>query len=293
LTREELLRKINTFPLAAEELARDMLAGDFRSVFRGEGIEFDEVRRYEQGDDIRAIDRNVSARYGTPYIKLYREERELTVFVVLDSSASMFVSSEPLSCTTRIDQAVLAAALIAFSAERAGQRFGALLFDKHTHTVFRPKRGRGHVMAFADLALRLKPAERGTDLGGALVSAARLLKRRSIVVIVSDFLSVGWERPLGAISQKHDCIACRVNDPLDASFPNLGLVTIEDPETGASVFANTASDSFKNAWMENRAEHTAICAAAFRKYNISQIELPVNSDVVRVIKGFFRSRKRG
>ena len=126
MTKEELLRKINTFPLAAAEPAKDMLQGGFRSVFRGQGIEFDEARRYEQGDDVRSIDRNVSARYGTAYVKLYREERELTVFVVLDCSGSMFTGGGADTKLRVIDQAVLASALIAFSAERGGQRFGAL-----------------------------------------------------------------------------------------------------------------------------------------------------------------------
>ncbi|GMO20744.1 MAG: DUF58 domain-containing protein [Spirochaetaceae bacterium] len=291
MERDELLRKINTFPLVAGELARDMLAGDFRSVFRGEGIEFDEVRRYEQGDDVRAIDRNVSARYGTPYIKLYREERELTVFVVLDCSASMFVGSEGTQNIRRIDQAILAAALIAFSAERSGQRFGALFFDNDVHTIFKPKRGRSHIMAFAGAALSSKPKANGSDLRQALLSASRLLKRRSIVVIISDFLSSGWEHEFGNISKKHDCIVCRVSDPLDSSFPNLGLTYIEDPETRAAITCNTASSAFRSAWEQWHTERNAFCASVFRRYEIAHIELSTQDEVIRILKTFFRARK--
>ena len=291
MEKDELLRKINTFPLIADSLARDMLAGDFRSVFRGEGIEFDEVRRYEQGDDVRSIDRNVSARYGTPYVKLYREEREITVFVVLDCSASMFVGSES-SALNRIDQAILASALIAFSAERSGQRFGALFFDNETRTIFKPKRGRSHVMAFAEAALHARPQARGSGLGNALAGASRLLKRRSIVVIISDFLSVGWEQELGRLSQKHDCIVCRVSDDLESHFPNLGLVSIEDPETQQTIAVNTASASFRSAWGEWHADRAALCSAIFRRYHAASLELSTKDDVVRVIKSFFRSRKK-
>jgi uncharacterized protein (DUF58 family) len=292
MERGELLRKINTFPLIADELARDLLAGDFRSVFRGEGIEFDEVRLYEQGDDVRSIDRNVSARYGKPYVKLYREERELTVFILLDCSASMFVGSGEAGVLTRFDQALLASALVAFSADRSGQRLGALLFDNATRHIFKPRKGRPHIMAFTAAALRIKPGERGTGLATALAGAARLLKRRSIVVIVSDFLSVGWEDELGRLSEKHDCIACRIFDPLDNAFPNVGLVTIEDPETGKTISAGAGYASFRTAWAEYNACRAVLWSNACRRTRTAQIELSTTQDAVSVIKNFFRARKR-
>lgn len=291
MERDELLHKISTFPLAASDLARDMLSGDFRSVFRGEGIEFDEVRRYEIGDDIRAIDRNVSARYGKPYIKLYREERELTVFVVLDFSASMFVRTESPVAISRIDQSILAAALVAFSAEKAGQRFGALFFDNEIRKIFKPKRGRNHVMAFVREALSFRPGGRGTKLGGALSAVPNLLRRRGIVVIVSDFLSTGWEDSLGRIAEKHDCVACRISDPEDTDFPPLGLVVIEDPETGARVMANTSDASFRRSWSEHHTERTVNAASVFRRYGVPNIELSTTGDALFVLKNFFRSRK--
>jgi uncharacterized protein (DUF58 family) len=292
MDRSELLRKINTFPLVADELARDLLAGDFRSVFRGEGIEFDEVRLYEQGDDVRSIDRNVSARYGKPYVKLYREERELTVFILLDCSASMFVGSGGARSLTRFDQALLASVLIAFSANRSGQRLGALLFDNTIRQVFKPRKGRSHIMAFTSAALQARPSERGTNLATALAGAGRLLKRRSIFVIVSDFSSVGWEGELGHLSEKHDCIACRVSDPLDSDFPNVGLVSIEDPETGKTISAGALYASFRASWAEHNAERAALWSSICRRTQTAQIELSTAQDAVSVIKSFFRARKR-
>jgi uncharacterized protein (DUF58 family) len=292
MERNELLRRINTFPLVADELARDLLAGDFRSVFRGEGIEFDEVRLYEQGDDMRSIDRNVSARYGKPYVKLYREERELTVFIALDCSASMFAGSGAASEPSRFDQAVLAAALVGFSAERSGQRFGAIFFDSEPRTVFKPRKSRAHIMAFISAALRTKPKERGTNVNLAIAGAARLLKRRSLVMLISDFLSVGWEGELGRLAEKHDCIACRVSNPLDAAFPNVGLVSVEDPETGRRISVDPGSFAFRAAWAEGNAARAAAWLSACRHAGASPLELSTSEDAVSAIKGFFNARKR-
>lgn len=292
MERSELLRRINTFPLAADQLVRDLFAGDFRSVFRGKGIEFDEVRLYEQGDDIRSVDRNVSARYGKPYVKLYREERELSVFLVLDSSASMFVGSEAKNAPCRFDQALLVAALIAFSAERASQRLGAIFFDNETRSIFKPSKGRPHIMAFISAALRAKPKESGTNLALAISGAGRLLKRRSIVVLISDFLSVGWETELGRLAKKHDCIACRIHDPLDVNFPNVGLISIEDPETGKRIAADAGSASFRSAWTEQNAERAVLWSNICKRAGASQLELSTSQDAFTVIKGFFGARKR-
>jgi len=292
MDRNELLRRINTFPIVAEDLAKDMLAGDFRSVFRGQGIEFDEVRIYEQGDDIRSIDRNVSARFGKPYIKLYREERELTVFIVLDCSASMFAGSETLAVLSRYDQAVLASSLIAFSAERSGQRLGALLFDYEIRRVFKPRKGRPHVLSFTSAALEEKPGGPGSNLAAALAGVGKLLKKHSIIVIISDFLSTNWEPELGKLSEKHDCIACRIFDPIDTEFPNAGLVTVEDPESGKLAAFDSGSGIFRGAWAKWNADRAAFWASACKRSRAAHFELSTTEDAVEVIKRFFHARRR-
>jgi uncharacterized protein (DUF58 family) len=265
---------------------------DFRSVFRGEGIEFDEVRLYESGDDVRSIDRNVSARYGKPFVKLYREERELTVLLVLDCSASMFAGCSPRVELTRYNQALLACALIAFSAEHSGQRLGAVLFDNETRHIFKPRKGRSHVMAFTSAALNMKGNPRGTALSSSIASAGRVLKRRSIVVIASDFLSIGWETELARLSEKHDCIACRVYDPIDQEFPNVGLVSICDPETGKTIAVDSGASSFRAVWAERGAERVATWTGICRRFGVAALELSTADDAVSVVKGFFRARKR-
>jgi uncharacterized protein (DUF58 family) len=287
LDRYELLRRITTFPLVARGLAEDLLSGDFRSVFKGQGIEFDEVRRYEPGDDVRSIDWNVSARFGTPYIKMYREEREMTVCLVLDASASMFAAAN----MRRWDQAVLAAALVAFSAERAGQRIGAVCFDREITRVFKPRRGRSHIMSIISGLLGAGDGGKGSNLGLALEGTGRLLKRRSLVVILSDFLSINWEQELGHLCARHDVIAIGITDPLDAEIPNLGLLTMGDPETGAVLHAPTGFSSFRSAWAEWHEERTTLWKALCRRCGAAYVELSTAGDAPTVLTRFFGGRR--
>jgi uncharacterized protein (DUF58 family) len=290
LERAELLRRINTFPLIAASLAEDLLSGDFRSVFRGNGVEFEEVRRYEQGDDIRFIDRNVSARFGKPYVKLYREERELTVFAALDCSASMFSGCK--NTVTRFEQALLAMALIGFSAERAGQRFGALFFDGEVRRLFRPGKGRARLMAVISAALDTRPVDHGSGLSNAIRGAGSLLKRRGLVILISDFRCPLWEAELGAIAGRHDFIAVRITDPLDYEFPALGLLTMEDPESGRTIQAPTGFSSFRRAFREWNDGEAASWAAACRRLGVARLELSTSEDAAASLKNFFQGRRK-
>jgi uncharacterized protein (DUF58 family) len=293
--RRELLRRIATFPLLARGLAEDLLSGDFRSVFKGQGIEFDEVRRYERGDDVRSIDWNVSARFGAAYVKLYREERELTVFLVVDSSASMFApgasgDEAPLRMR-RWDQAILAAALVAFSAERAGQRIGAVCFDREIRRVFKPRKGRSHAMSVISALLATEEGGKGSNLGLALEGTGRLLKRRSLVVILSDFLSINWEQELGRLCSRHDVIVIGLTDPLDRNFPNLGLLAMTDGETGATLQAPTGFPSFRSAWADWHDDRTRLWKALCRRCGAAYLELSTAEDAPVALTRFFGRRR--
>jgi uncharacterized protein (DUF58 family) len=295
--RRELLRKITTLPIAASFLAEDLLAGDFRSVFRGQGIEFDEARRYEPGDDIRSIDWNASARFGVPFVKMYREERELTVLIVLDTSASMFSGGlEPAGAggaaarPSRYEQGLLAAALIAFSAERTGQRLGALFFDREVDRVFPPRKGRRHTMAVLSGALQFqnrRGPSRGSNLGAALAGAGRLLKRRSLVAVVSDFFCLNWERELGDLARNHDVIALRIRDPLDGDLPDLGLIPMEDPETGVRFHAPTGFPSFRAAWTQWHGEREQLWAGICRRAGAACLDISTADDAAQRLFHFF------
>jgi uncharacterized protein (DUF58 family) len=295
MDRRELLRKITSFPITASGLAEDLLSGDYRSVFKGQGIEFDEARHYEIGDDIRSIDWNASARFGTPYVKMYREERDLTVFIILDTSASMHTGGWGLKkaqagLENRFEQGSFAAALVAFSAEAAGQKVGALFFDREITRIFPPKKGRRHVLGILGIAIGIRSGTRGTNLGTALAGAGRILKRRSLVVIISDFFSTGWEDELGNLAQKHDVIALNITDPLDTDFPDAGFIPLEDPETGLKFHAASGFPSFRSAWSrwhEDRAKHwDGVC----RRAGVARLTLSVADDAPAVLVRFFKGR---
>jgi uncharacterized protein (DUF58 family) len=289
LDRHELLRKITTFPLAARGLAEDLLSGDFRSVFKGQGIEFDEVRHYEPGDDVRSIDWNVSARFGTPYVKMYREERDLTVCLAVDQSASMFAAGTS-GVMRRYDQALLAAALVAFSADQSGQRVGAVCFSQEITKVFNPRKGRSHIMTIISGLLSVRDGGRGSNLGLALEGIGRLLKRRSLMVIISDFLCINWEQELRDLCGKHDVIAIGITDPLDNAIPNLGLFTMRDPETGAALHAPTGFSSFRSAWTEWHGDRALLRESLCRRCGASYVELSTAEDAPTVLTRFFGGR---
>jgi len=277
----------------ARGLAEDLLSGDYRAVFRGQGIEFDEVRHYERGDDVRSIDWNVSARFGTPYVKMYREEREMTVCIILDNSSSMHTaggnfSESPGGDVNRYEQAVLAAALIAFSAEHAGQRLSMIFFDREISKIIPPRKGRSHTMAVISAALEAQVLEKGSGLGKALIGAGRLLKRRSLVIIISDFLCINWEQEIGDLSRKHDVISIRISGPLDNEMPKNGLLTLEDPETGLKLRAPVSFPSFRAAWASWHEERKRLWEAICRRQGVAYLGLSTADDAPAVLMRFFK-----
>jgi uncharacterized protein (DUF58 family) len=294
----ELLGRITKLPIVADALAEEMLSGNFRSVFKGQGMEFEEARHYQWGDDAKAIDWNASARLGTPFVKVFREERELTILLLLDASASMRSGIANLWGNAQglspYEQALITAALIAFSSERSGQRVGAFLFDSKIDRVFPPRKGRRNTLAFVSGALHYHKEKAGpgksSNLGAALAGAGRLLKRRSMVVLLSDFLSADWEKELCDLSRRHDVIAARVYDPKNTDLPKLGLLDVRDPETGLRIAVPSNSVSFRNAWAgwhKNRADHwLKLC----RRAGASHLELPVDEDAAKVLSRFFTGR---
>ena len=300
----ELLGRITKLPIVADSLSVDMLSGNFRSVFKGQGLEFDEARHYQWGDDAKAIDWNASARLGMPFVKMFREERELTILLMLDTSASMNSGTANIwgkaQNVNPFEQALIAAALIAFSAERGGQRVGAFLFDREIDRVFPPRKGRSNVLAFVSGALqchrpggafrRRASGGQSSNIRSAIIGASRLLKRRSMIILISDFLSVGWEQELSDLGRRHDVIAVRVSDPEGGDMPDLGLITIEDPETGMQLSAPTSSASFRDAWSLWHRERGELWLSQCRRAGVASLELPIGADAVAELRRFFGSR---
>jgi uncharacterized protein (DUF58 family) len=287
----ELLRNITTLPVISGSLAEEMLAGNFRSIFKGHGMEFDEARHYEPGDDIRSIDWNASARFGTPFVKMYREERELTILLLIDISPSMHRGILSSRNVSPYEQALISSALIAFSAERTGQQVGAFFFDKGIEKVFPPHKGRRHIMALIMAALQYqnnsfsRREKTGSNIASALEGAQRLLKRRSLVVLVSDFYSVNWEQEMGNLCRKHDVIALRISD--SSALPYPGLTTLEDPETGIRIEAPAGLASFKESWSQWHRERAISWAAQCRRCGAAHLELSTDSDAPSSLLKFF------
>jgi uncharacterized protein (DUF58 family) len=293
----ELFRNITTLPIISSGLAEEMLAGNFRSVFKGQGMEFDEARRYEPGDDIRSIDWNASARFGTPFVKMYREERELTILILLDVSPSMHTKSTGVNNVHNItpyEQGLICAALIAFSAEHTEQPLGAFLFDGSIEKIFPPHKGRKHIMSMIMAALRYQNKilprrdKHGSNIASALAGAQRLLKRRSLIVVISDFFSVNWEHEMASLGRKHDVIALRVVEPPD--LPWKGLVTLEDPETGTHLEAPAGMDSFKESWLQWHKERSGLWENLCKRAGASFLELTTKDDAPSSLLKFFGSR---
>lgn len=289
MDRRELLSRITSFPLVSERLAEELLSGDFRSVFKGQGIEFDEVRHYERGDDVRSIDWNVSARFGTPYVKQFREEHELTVALVLDASASMHTGSGSFS---RYDQALLSAALCAFSAERAGQKIAALYFDSGIRKIYPARKGRSHILALLLEGLDADVQAGGSALGKALAGTGRLLKRRSLILVFSDFLCMDWEWELARLSRDHDVIAVRISDPLDTEMPDLGLLQVRDPETGIELQAPSGFRSFRKAWEQRNNERTDAFMTFCKRHGTAYLEISTQDDPAAEFSRFFGRRRK-
>lgn len=275
--------------LAALSLSEGIRSGGFRSRFRGQGMEFDAVRAYERGDDIRSIDWNVTARSGHPYVKMYREERELTVFLVYDASLSMETNGGAL---TKRAKALEAAALLAFAAGHNSSPLGALSFDRQILSVFKPSAARDQILTvLASFDLRGSAAP-GSALPGALAGAARVLGSRSLVVILSDFRAAGYEKNLALLARKHDVVAARIESPTDEALPVTGLVPFYDPETGQKALIPTGSALFRERWAQESREHRARWEQVCLRRGVSPLLLSTEGDSLRELTSFFSGVRR-
>ncbi|HXH63003.1 MAG TPA: DUF58 domain-containing protein [Gemmatimonadales bacterium] len=238
----EVLRQVKGIELRTRALVNTLFTGEYRSVFRGQGIEFAEVRAYQQGDDFRAIDWNVSARMGHPFVKSFVEERELTLFLVVDQSGSLQFG-RPAS---KAGLAVEVGAVLALAAARHTDRVGALVFADKVEHVIRPAKGRPHALRVIRDLIAFAPRTRGTNLAEALRYASRLLRHRAIVVVLSDFRAAGWEESLAELAARHDVVAITIDDPREVALPDAGWIELEDAETGGRVLLDTGHDGTRD-----------------------------------------------
>jgi uncharacterized protein (DUF58 family) len=285
----ELLRRIRRLEIATRRVVSNLLAGQYHSVFKGRGMAFSEVRPYQPGDEIRSIDWNVTARMNDAHVKVFTEERELTVMLLVDVSGSQGFGSQG---RTKAEMAAEVAAQIAFSAIANNDRVGLVLFSDRVERVIPPKKGRKHVLRVVTEILEHHAVGRGTDLAAGLTWLLRVAKRRAVTFVISDFLVDHYEAPLRTAARTHDVIPVVVRDPFEDTFPALGLVEMEDPETGRRTLVDTSRASvaaaFRNRMQARRAERTQI----FRRLELDSVELRAGEDHGEALVRFFRTRAR-
>jgi uncharacterized protein (DUF58 family) len=284
-----VLRRVRRLEIHTRKLVDESLAGSYHSVFRGRGMEFAEVREYEPGDDVRTIDWNVSARMGHPFVKKFTEERELTVLLAVDASAS-----ERFGTTTarKLELAAEVSALLAFSAIRNNDRVGLLLFTDRVETFVPPRKGREHGLRVLRELLAHEPAGRGTDVRNALEVLRSVVTKRSVVFLVSDFQDEGYERVLRVVSRKHDVVAIVVSDPREEALPKVGLVAVEDPETGERSVLDTASAAVRRRYAAAAAADRERTRQTLRRIGLDALELTTGEPYDLSLARFFRERAR-
>ena len=269
-----------------------LLHGDYRTFFRGQGIDLIDLREYQYHDDVRHIDWNVTARLQTPYVREYSEDREVTAWLLLDLSASVDFGSEDIR---KRDVSAEFVAVLARLMTRHGNRVGALFYGEALDTVIPPKSGRRHVLHILDRMLGRpeRPAGAPTDLRAFLRDAAQIIKRRSLVFVVSDFISApGWSEPMAELARRNDAIAVRISDPLESELPDLGLLVMQDAETGEQLFVDTHDRAFRKRFAAAAERREQEVRAAFRRAGVDALELSTQDDLVDTLLRFADLRKR-
>jgi uncharacterized protein (DUF58 family) len=285
----EALRQVRRIHIRTRRLVDGIFAGEYHSVFKGRGMEFAEVREYVPGDDVRTIDWNVTARLGHPYVKRYVEERELTVMLLVDLSASgQFGSVAKL----KSEVATELCALLALSAIKNNDKVGLILFTDQIERFVPPQKGKNRALRVIREMLYFAPERRGTNLGLALEYLYRISRRRSVSFLLSDFLAAGYERALRLARRRHDIIPICISDRREASLPNLGLLTLSDLETGQQVLVDTGSARVREEYRRRREAAVAERRRAFRALGIDSIEVQTDQPYIHPLMRFFRQREK-
>lgn len=286
---KEVLKKVRRIEIRTKRLVNDLFSGEYHSTFKGQGMEFEEVREYMPGDDIRLIDWNVTARTGFPHVKKFREERELSVVLLVDASSSgRFGTRERF----KSDTAAELCALLAFSAIKNNDKVGLIIFTDTIEKFVPPQKGRGHVLRLIREILAFEPTGIGTNIAGALEYLSRVIKRKSVVFLVSDFLSSDYQKPLRVANNKHDIIAMKITDPRESTFDDVGLLELEDVETGEVFLVDTGSNEFRREFEARATEDLANLMREFRVIDMDCINIRTDRSYIVPLINFFKMRER-
>ena len=285
----EILKKIRTLEIKTRGLVETAFAGNYHSVFKGRGMNFEDVREYQPGDEIRAIDWNVTARMGSAFVKKFTEERELTVMLVVDVSASGNFGSTTQS---KRELAAEVACLLAFSAIRNNDKVGLLLFTDRVELFIPPKKGRSHTLRIIREILFFEPQGRGTEPRLALDYLNKIVTRRAVVFFISDFQAPDFSRALAVSGRRHDFIAIQIQDERERSLPNVGIITLEDAETGEQIEINTADRKTRTVFTDLVTGFETELSRTLRRNNVDTITLQTGRDYLPPLRSFFKQRER-
>ena len=296
---KELIKKVRRIQIQTRDTVNDLFAGQYHSTFKGRGMEFEEVREYMPGDDIRTIDWNVTAKMGTPFVKQYREERELTILLAIDVSESGTFGSTKRSKRERLAEL---GALLAFSANRNGDKVGLLLFSDQTEQYLPPNKGQKHVLRILREILFHPNQSKKTDLNEGLRFINRVMRRRAVVFLLSDFIIPEYIeqeesvedlffKELAATRRRHDLVCARIHDPCELEIPDFGIVHLEDCKSGEKIHLNTSSRNFREEYQKLNKEYREEFEKRLRRRGVDHFEFSTDSDYVGALQEFFRMRE--
>ncbi|HPF10065.1 MAG TPA: DUF58 domain-containing protein [Flavobacteriaceae bacterium] len=284
---KELLKKVRKIEIKTRRLSDHVFGGEYHSTFKGRGMTFSEVRQYQYGDDVRSIDWNVTARYNEPFVKVFEEERELTLMLLVDISGSEFFGTKDQFKNEVVTEV---AATLAFSAMQNNDKIGLILFSDQIELFIPPKKGKSHVLRIIRELLEFEPQSTKTDLAQALKYFTNVMKKKAIVFVLSDFITEGYADTLKIVSGKHDVTGIRIYDEKEEQIPNMGMVQMQDEETGELLLVNTLSKSVRNHYHAYYRERVEAFKDAFRKSGAGVVDCRVDESYVKKLLGYFKRR---
>ncbi len=284
---KELLKKVRKIEIKTRRLSDHIFGGEYHSTFKGRGMTFSEVRQYQFGDDVRSIDWNVTARYNEPYIKVFEEERELTMMLMVDISGSEFFGTEQQFKNEVVTEI---AATLAFSATQNNDKIGLILFSDQVELFIPPKKGRSHVLRIIRELIEFQPESKKTNLAEALKFLTNVMKKKAIVFVLSDFIADDYQRTLKIVSGKHDVTGIRIYDKREEAIPNLGLVQMQDEETGEDMLVNTASKKVRQNYAAFYKDKVSYYKDTFSRSGAGTIDCRIGESYVKKLLGYFKRR---
>ncbi len=289
MSTKSLLKKVRKIEIKTRGLSNHIFAGEYNTAFKGRGMAFSEVREYQSGDDVRSIDWNVTARYNSPYVKVFEEEREMTVMLLVDVSGSGNFGTKK---QFKREIATELSAILAFSAIKNNDKVGVIFFSDIIEEFIPPKKGKSHILRIIRQILSFKPKNKKTDISQAIEYFNNVMKKRCICFILSDYISPSFEKPLKIASKKHDIVALRISDQREKKLPNIGLIPLKDAENDTISYVDTSSKIIRQLFARNHKENEEELQKLFPRCGVDMIDISTGEDYVKPLINFFKNREK-